>query len=91
MQTNQATDINTVFGYSGSDLSSRNILCRSVIPSDSTEVVQLGVLNKKITIRDIHIPRITVTYNLDFERRKMRNLIANGHEVDTSRTDKGIE
>jgi hypothetical protein len=48
-------------------------------------------LTKKITVRGAGIKHVTITYNLDNERRIMRNLVANGHKVIIPRTDKRID
>lgn len=68
--------------------------CRSIIPNistENTEITTSDILTRKITIRDISIKQVTLTYNLEYERRKIRNLVANGHKFVLSRTDKSVE
>jgi hypothetical protein len=66
----------------------------SAIRSVSTEsftTVKPDTLTKKITVRGAGIKQVTITYNLDNERRIMRNLVANGHKIVIPRTDKSID
>jgi hypothetical protein len=67
---------------------------RSIIPNVSTENSEIATsdsLTRKITIRDTSIQHVTVTYNLERERQRIRNLVANGHRFVLSRTDKSVE
>lgn len=91
MQHRRITESDTVSSIVDKDSSLDRIPYHSIIPNVSTEIIESGSLIRKITIRDIDVPKITVTYNLDIERRKIKNLIANGHRIDISRTDKSIE
>lgn len=67
---------------------------RSIIPNVSTENSEIATsdsLTRKITIRDTSIQHVTVTYNLERERQRIKNLVANGHRFILSRTDKSVE
>jgi hypothetical protein len=94
---NHRQETETTNNYDVSDSNScilDNGSLSSAIRSVSTESFTTGkpdTLTKKITVRGADIKQVTITYNLDNERRIMRNLVANGHKVIIPRTDKSID
>lgn len=67
---------------------------KSIIPVSSTEITQTNQSNglvRVITIRTTSINEITIPYDIRKERRKARNLIANGHKLNIARTDNSVE
>jgi hypothetical protein len=94
MMSNHRQDTEATKNYDVVDSSGSHILKSSVIRNISTEIYMAfnpDTLTKKITVRGESIKQVTITYNLDKERRIIRNLIANGHKMITPRTDKSID
>lgn len=76
------------------DSLSDGYMARSIVPSTSTENSESAKsdgLVKKITIRDTSVRQISVPYNIEYERRRARNLAANGHKFTVPKTDKSID
>lgn len=58
----------------------------------NTSYEKFEFVYRRVLIKDIRSLPLTIcfTYNVEAERRKIRNLLANGHKYKTSRTDLDI-
>lgn len=86
METNTSSSIPKIIDNQA------DVLTRSIIPNTSTDVF-LGsdIVSRRIIVRSVNVRQFTISYNLNREQKRKRNLVANGHIVSIARTDRSIE